>query len=87
MIDGELIRRIRYARPWLPAIVLLDEPYGSREIYVRSTGVGGVLPAGVDHGFLREIVGQVLKLEEIAAGPGYAGLSRPESAMWRASSR
>jgi len=61
MANGELIRRIRGSRPWLPTVVLLDEPYEGREITVRGLGAAAVLPGSVDGYTLLEVMGQILK--------------------------
>lgn len=66
MSDGELVRRIRSARPWLPTVVLLDEPYDQREIAVRGLGVVAVLPSRVEADLLHRVTKQMLGLEALA---------------------
>ena len=65
MTGGELIRRIRDAKPWLPSIVLLDEPYESREPLIREVGVAAVLPSDVDPELFLQVVAQVLKVDRL----------------------
>lgn len=67
MKDGELIRRIKYARPWIPAVVLLDEPYHEREILVRGLGVVALLPATVSGENLCRVITQILGIEKVMA--------------------
>ena len=62
MPDGELIRRIRAARPSTPTIVVLDEPYEQREVEVRALGVTAVLPGNVDTPMLSNAISEVLSV-------------------------
>lgn len=65
MKNGELVRRIKRARPWLPTIVLLDEPYQEREITVRGLGVVAVFPSTIAGGVLQQIIVEILGLQKI----------------------
>jgi len=70
MTDGELVRRIKSARPWLPTVVLLDEPYREREVRVRGTGITAILPSNVDEALFRRVVAQMLGLETALTADG-----------------
>lgn len=65
MKDGELIRRLKCARPWIPTLVLLDEPYDRREALVRELGVVAVLPSDVHQAQFQEVIAQMLGLRAV----------------------
>ena len=66
MTDGLLIRRVKAARPWMPTIVLLDEPFEARELAVREAGVVAVLPSTTRESLLRRTVEQPLLRSMVA---------------------
>lgn len=63
MPDGELLELIKERRPWIPTLVLLDNPEEHREIKVRSLGITAVLPADIDSNVLYRTVSQLIGLE------------------------
>jgi len=63
MSDGALMRRIRAARPWLPTVVLMDEPFLLREAAARRLGITALLPDDVDNRLLQRTVAAVLGLD------------------------
>lgn len=65
MKDGELIRRLKCARPWVSTVVLLDEPYSQREALVRELGVVAVLPSDIQQGQFQEVIAQMLGLDNV----------------------
>jgi DNA-binding NtrC family response regulator len=67
MNEGELVRRIKAVRPWLPTVVLLDKPFQDREVAARSLGVSAVLPSNVEGPLLVRIMGQILECETKAS--------------------
>jgi DNA-binding NarL/FixJ family response regulator len=67
MPDGELIRLIKKARPWLRTLVLMDEPFVERERAARQLGVAAVLSTEVDEGLLRLAVKEILGIEGVVA--------------------
>ena len=60
MNDGELICRIKAVRPWLPTVVLLDNPFHQCEVAARRLGVSAVLSSDVQGEFLAHYMGQLL---------------------------
>ena len=70
MANGILICRIRSARPYLPAVTLLDSLSCQREAVARSVGVAAILPVDVDGPLLLRTVAEVLGIR--AAVPGVA---------------
>ena len=68
MANGILICRIRAARPYLPAVALLDSLSGQREAVARSVGVAAILPVDVDRPLLLRTVADVLGIRKAVPG-------------------
>ena len=68
MSNGVLVCRIRAARPYLPAIALVESLSFQREAVARSVGVAAILPVDVGGPLLLRTVAEVLGIR--AAAPG-----------------
>ncbi|MCK4998917.1 MAG: response regulator transcription factor [Anaerohalosphaera sp.] len=64
MPDGQLIRRIRAAKPSIPTVVILDEPDEQREIDVRKLGVTAVIPGNANATSLVDAIKHVLNVRK-----------------------
>lgn len=64
MPNGQLIRRIRAAKPSIPTVVILDKPDQQREIDVRKLGVTAVIPSTANTGSLINAISHVLNVRK-----------------------
>jgi len=78
MSDGALMRRIRAARPWLPTVVLMDEPFLRREVAARMLGITALLPGDIEDSLLRQTVAVILGLGTSAASAQRTAPRPPE---------
>ena len=63
MGNGDFVRRVKAARPWLPTVVLMDKGLGRREATARTLGIAALLPGDVEDYLLQRTIVAVLGLQ------------------------
>lgn len=72
MPDGEFLKRLRAIRPYMPTIALVQAGNLQQEIAARSLGVTAVIPDDSTEEYFRQVVCQVLGINENAIERLYA---------------